>query len=217
MNFRVPVIIASSIFLFTSCTSSKKTTQKSGNARSSYCQNVPYENEPTIGWQKTTMPDMAAHADVHLPKAYEAYMINDADLKAFFVFAGQHKQKLSFSIPLPKPLDCQYFDVEAAGTMSPELQAKYPGIVSLKGNGTNTKSGGIRLNYDGTQMKAEIMWNGSIFYVMPIKTDGNIIYLVYDRKDSAETKDPFEQKTDQQKTKPAAPALLQQNIETRDR
>jgi hypothetical protein len=210
MSRRVPVIIAFSILLFTSCTSSKKTTQKSGNARSSYCQNVPYEKEPAIGWQKATLPDMTAHTDVHLPKAYDSYMINDADLKAFFVYAGQHKQKNSFSIPLPKPLGCQYFDVEDAGTMAPGLQAKYPDIVSLKGNGTNTKSGSIRLNYDGVQMRAEVNWNGSIYYVMPVKTDGNIIYLVYDKRDSGETKEPFEQKTDPAKATPASPAQSQQ-------
>lgn len=76
--------------------------------------------------------------------------------------------------------------------MSAGLQEKYPDLISLQGNGVNNKSADLRLDWDGTQLHGQLLYNGSTFLITPVATNSGIVYLFYDKNDSGEIKQPFE-------------------------
>ncbi len=66
--------------------------------------------------------------------------------------------------------------------MSPGLAAKYPELASLKGQGAEDKSASVRLDYDGKELNAEILWKGTYYIIAPGKKRTKTYYLVYRKR-----------------------------------
>lgn len=133
---------------------------------------------------KTVKPVSAAS----LPKQYKAYEVSADSLNAFFR-AARHK---SCAMVIPMTDGCEPFVMRVSEAMSPELRNKYPDLVSLQGNGVNNKAADLRLDWDGRQLQGQLIFNGSTYLIAPIAGQDGIVYLIYDRNDTNEIKQPFE-------------------------
>ncbi len=175
----------------------------SGKAASGQCASIPYvREEPVLSWQKAEMPREIADT---LPARFRSYKIDAVQLDSFFSYSRKPGLRSSFSVPLPEPLGCQYFEVSNAGIMDMELAERYPRIISLKGNAVNDRSADVRVDYDGNHMRAQITWGATVYLVSPVQTKGGTVYIVYQKQDSREVKEPFEQKINPRMIEPAAP------------
>src|SRR5690606_33474527 len=117
-----------------------------GKAAAAQCASIPYVGEePVLSWQKADLPRDIADT---LPARFRSYSINAAELDSFFSYSRKPGLRSSFSVPLPEPLGCQYFEVNNAATMTVGLADRYPRIVSLKGNAVNDRSADVRVDYD---------------------------------------------------------------------
>lgn len=175
----------------------------SGKAAAAQCVSVPYvREEPVLSWQKADVPRDVADT---LPARFRSYTIDAAGLDSFFSYSRRPGLRSSFSVPLPEPLGCQYFEVSDAGIMAVGLVDKYPHIVSLKGTAVNDRGADVRVDYDGNQMRAQIIWGKAVYLVAPLQTKTGTVYIVYHKPDSREVKEPFEQKINPGMMEPAAP------------
>lgn len=93
-------------------------------------------------------------------------------------------------INIPLPAGCTNFSVTVSSTMSPELAAKYPDIISLKGS--SEAGADLRLDWDGTQMRGQVILRGDTWLLEPFAAGGKTFYLVYHKADASATKKPFE-------------------------
>jgi len=83
------------------------------------------------------------------------------------------------------------FATTPSGTMSPELAAKFPQLVSLKGTNPQDQSATIRLNYDGSRLDAEMYIDGIPYILAPWKKNNVIYYLLYKKEDSGVQRKPL--------------------------
>lgn len=156
--------------------------------RNELCAEVwlSYPDQPHPMWKevKTVNPVSAAA----LPKKYKAYEVNVDSLSAFFRTA-KHR---SCAVVIPVADGCEPFMMRVSDAMSPELRGKYPDLVSLQGNGVNNKAADLRLDWDGRQLQGQLTFNGSTYLIAPVAVQNGIVYLIYDRNDTNEIKQPFE-------------------------
>lgn len=127
-----------------------------------------------------------------LPLHYLVYTTNEKQLKDFLV-AVKSQPTVHFEIALPSPdFACHIFSLTNSGTMSEALAAKFPELVSLKGISREDKSSGLRLDYDGKTMNAEVTWMGKTYFIAPWEKGKKVYYLVYKKEDTGIEKRPFE-------------------------
>jgi hypothetical protein len=88
---------------------------------------------------------------------------------------------------------CVSFTLSRSGVLDPSLQQKYPGIISMKGRSADHHSAEARLDWNGRELRGQISFDGDIYYILPYKEGDNVAYLFYNRDDSGEVKQPFEQ------------------------
>lgn len=188
-------------FLLTGCSAPRKTI--SGKADVGSCASIPFApTEPVVSWQQTALPKANAAT---LPARARAYLIDTGRLDSFFTYARTPGGRSSFSIPLPGSPGCQYFELTDAGTLPASLATQYPKLVSLKGHAVHDPEASIRLDYDGALMRAEVIWGDAVYLVMPSQTENGTLYVVYQRQDTREVKQPFEQQMNRMIAEPAAP------------
>ncbi len=151
----------------------------------------------TAAWQKITInPNLKlkpASGTAKLPAAYTLYTIHETQLKEFLKAAKSAPdgtQKLA--LPLPGGEGCTQFVLANAQTMAAELAARYPELVSLKGHAVTNPNGGLlRLDYNGTDLRAEITWNGTVYLLSTWYSGKNEYYLVYIKEDAGIEKNPY--------------------------
>jgi hypothetical protein len=124
-----------------------------------------------------------------LPLKYSVYTINNALLKKYLV--GLKAKPANVVLPMPQPTGCSEFTVMNSGTMSAELAAKYPEILSMKGSDVKNPSTLLRLDYNGTELNAEITIAGVPYIIVPWKKGKNTYYLLYKKEDSGVARQPF--------------------------
>lgn len=146
------------------------------------------QNGVTLSWhriEKTAALKLPVKkGKVKLPKRYTVFTTDAGSLHAILTAAKNTKEQTHIVLPLSDITGCAGFKVETSGTMSPELAAKYPQLASLKGQGTEDKSASVRLDYDGKEMNAEILWKGTYYIIAPWKKGIRTYYLVYRKEDS---------------------------------
>jgi len=192
------------------CNVSKKSSVA---ARDTGCRNAPLAaGDPSVGWQKTPPGDAAQGAP--LPKRFESYTISKEELDTFFAYAGKAKTACSFAVPLPEPLGCQYFTVTPSGTLPEALAAKFPGMAALKGTAVYNRNAELRLDYDGARMHAQVIWDDAVYLVMPVQRGNDVVYIIYNKKDSGEEKQPFERKVNPAMYAPPVQLPAQQGVKT---
>ncbi|PZF75028.1 hypothetical protein [Taibaiella soli] len=183
--------LAGLTFLLGGCSTSKKTTNQSTRPSSvPVCSNNA-KDSLQLEWYKVNNPLQSDVPTYTLPTHFNTYAIStDRQLKAFFIKAKT--TAAPFSMPLSGPDDCRAFTTQVSGTMSAELAAKYPEIVSLKGRSDANADADLRLDYDGNQMRGQIIWSGKVYIIDPVKYGNSTVYIVYDKNDTSVPKNSFE-------------------------
>jgi len=156
---------------------------------------------------KSPAPSQESLKSIRLPGRFGSYRIADEALNRFFSYAKQPGVKSGFAVPLPAPLGCQYFELTPSGAMSGALAAKFPDLASLKGFAVHNPAATIRLDYDGSKMHAEVIWEDKVYLAKPVDVQDGIVYIVYDRKESGDLKQPFEEKAGPRTMQSAQPGM----------
>jgi hypothetical protein len=117
-----------------------------------------------------------------LPLKYSVYTINNLALKKYLM--SLKAKPGNIVLPVGGDQQCIEMYVSNSGTMSAGLAAKFPQLVSLKGNGVQDKSATVRLDYDGAALNAEIISGGVPYIIIPWKKGSTIYYLLYRKEDS---------------------------------
>lgn len=192
--------LAGFAFLLAACSTSKNTTKQTArNASAPVCTNDG-KDSLQLEWFKVNNPLQSDITGYTLPAHFNTYTFSsDHQLKAFFMKAKT--TNAPFAVPLTGPDDCRAFTTQVSGTMSAELAAKYPEIVSLKGNAQANANADLRLDYDGNQMRGQVIWSDKVYLIDPVKYGNSTVYIVYDKNDSSIPKNSFESSPTQQKQK----------------
>lgn len=130
----------------------------------------------------------AKSGNLQLPKKYEVFEVISSHLKDNLALL----RKNGGTITLPfvdttkgtRKIECLTFEVENSGTMSKELNDKYPEIVSLKGIDVKNKTNAIRFDYDGTSMNISVICNGINYLYAPYKVKNKVYYLLFKKTDN---------------------------------
>jgi hypothetical protein len=191
-------LFAGSLLLGTACKSSQGTATNGGEKHTSgneVCK-MADPNIPHISWVKETEDVLKGKDVVVLPKVYNIYSADSAQLRHFFTVAKSSKEnsKAEVIIPLPQPVGCKVFSVYQSGTMSEELQKKFPDLVTLKGADKETGLNDIRMEYNGRMMQGQVTVNGEIYLIAPVSNNNHLYYIVYAKSETKEIKRNFEGK-----------------------
>lgn len=124
-----------------------------------------------------------------LPLKYTVYTVNSLALKKYMM--SLKVKPGNIVLPVGGDPLCIEAHVSNSGTMSAELAAKFPQLVSLKGNGIKDKSATVRLDYDGKELHAEIVSGGVPYIIEPWKKGTAIYYLLYRKEDSGVERKPL--------------------------
>ena len=164
--------------------------------KSSYvCKDVVgnYYNKWSLVNDVKSLKLPAQNGSMKLPKAYNVFVVSSSQLDKHL--AELRTKGGTLQLPVPDAdnkdgFDCAIFKMENSGTMSAELNAKYPQLVSLKGTSTQNKNNTIRYDYDGTSQKISIIWNGINYLYTPYKSKNKTYYLVFKKTDAISTSRP---------------------------
>ncbi len=155
-------------------------------AKQSAC---PTTGVPAVHFYSVNFPAAEAKA-TNVPRKYTAYTVDAAEWKAFAMKVKERGPGEVTGLNIPMPTGCTAFSVTTSSTMSPELAAKYPELASLKGNADDGAD--LRLDWNGTQMRGQILTLGDTYLLEPFVAGGATFYLFYHKGDAAATKKPFE-------------------------
>lgn len=186
--------LAAGVFLSASCQTGHKATASKSVIRQEICAEnwLNFPDQPHPMWEEvTTSIDFQERQAPVVPRKYKAYRINADTLKAFFAAIQSGRNEIGMVVPVTGS-NCESFNLRRSGTMSAELQKKYPDIISLQGNGATNKSADLRLDWDGSLLKGQVIYNSTIYFITPFTTAQGLIYVFYDKKDTNEVKNPFE-------------------------
>ncbi len=195
MMFKSVFVLFAGSLLLGSCTGTKTATSSpKGAAKVSV---TSCGQTGSLVWERYAGTKLPASA--MLPESYTVYTVSGA--------AGFFKQTKTDAqeVMIPMPAGCITFKVVPSGTMSEGLQEKYPQLVSLRGS--NGAGDDLRLDWDGTAFRGQVIaaGGGKTFFVAPYPKAKGATYLVYDKSDSREEKQPFEIN----RSAPAGPAEMQ--------
>lgn len=179
--------IFSVALLLSACTGMKQTT-------TSKATTIPpchfFAGRLNISWvnvydpQELNLP-LKEGAD-SLPKKFVAYKINTQSLNSYLLgLDGIPYEKRVISVPVNAGNACLLFHLESSGTLPAAIQKKYPSLRSLKGFSDQDPSAELRLDFDGTTLKAAIIHDNKTELISPwTDANGMLYYLLYDKKDA---------------------------------
>ncbi len=185
----------SSITLLTACAGSRSLQAQSGKEAAD-----PNVCTSTLGnhrLQWTFQDDVSelgligAVGNNKLPAKFQVFATDPQALKLYLTATNSADQTSPIALPLSEGVGCQVFEVGTSGTMSPELAAKFPNLISLKGQAPNQAGADARIDFDGEKMEAQLNWEGQTYIISPWpSSSGTIYYLVYKKEDSGREKIP---------------------------
>lgn len=179
----------------TSCRSGAQVASGNGAVKKMACGKVEIETDvPHIDWFEESNTGLAAHPELNPPKAYKVYTLESSQLKRFFEAAADGNKQTKTVVPLNGAVGCRVFSMKRSGTIPKALAEKYPGLVSLSGNGVEGM-GDIRLDYDGNKMNGQVIWKEEVYLIAPVEYDRQVHYIVYKKSDSNVEKEAFESET----------------------
>lgn len=150
----------------------------------------------TIQWVKiqsvSALKLPTKNGTAKLPLKYTVYTVNGPALKKYMM--SLKAKPGNIVLPVNGDPSCLEAYVSNSGTMSAELAAKFPQLVSLKGNGITDKSSAVRLDYDGAVLNAEIISGGVSYIMEPWKKGSAIYYLLYRKEDSGVERKPLNER-----------------------
>jgi hypothetical protein len=142
----------------------------------------------SIRWNWVDKPQMikfpAKSGNLKLPKKYEVFEVISSNLKNNLTLLRKNGGTITLPFVDSVNLDCLTFKVENSGTLSKELNDKYPEIVSLKGYDVKNKYNTVRFDYDGTSMNISVICNGVNYLYAPYKVKNKVYYLLFKKTDN---------------------------------
>jgi hypothetical protein len=196
-SFYIPFIITSLLIILlgnAACNPAYKATATTAQINRSLCAEewLQFPDQPHPMFQELPGNVSDAQPGIILPAKYIRYGVIEDSLKDFFKYISNSGKKGGIILPVDK--HCEPFSLRLSSAMISATQEKYPQIVSLQGNGITNKAADVRIDWNGSQMHVQITFNGAIYYMMPVTEKGKTVYLLYNRDDSGEVKQPFERK-----------------------
>ncbi len=185
--------------LFGGCTAAKKTI----SAKSDKGCNIAQADNTIMRLTTASLSTVSGSA---LPRTYTVFT---ATGEQSFFEAARNGGTAAFTLPS----GCKNFRVSLSETMSAELAKRYPNLISLKGN--NMEGDDLRLDWDGLQMRGQILTEGKSYLIEPHKTTaGGDAYILFDKADAATPRRPFEEGTRPQRSRPVQqqPTIQQQQV-----
>lgn len=121
-----------------------------------------------------------------LPKHFAAFKINTQSLNSFLAGIESYPyEKKVICMPLNGGHECMLFHLESSGTIPEALQKKYPNLKSLKGTSEQDPTVQLRLDFDGTTIKAAIIQGTKTELLSPWRdVNGVFYYLLYNKEDA---------------------------------
>jgi hypothetical protein len=182
------------VVLMAACSSSHKVVAQKETVKS-VTQHAVCEDDNRLGlnvqWYAATKPEAKDVVGFSLPTSFDAYSADSLVLRTFFT---RSTTPYHLTVPLPKPYGCQMLELSSSGVMDPALQAKFPEIVSLQGGATAHGGVDARVDYDGVTMRAKISWDDQVFFITPVSVIGKWIYIVYDKTNTSEIRQPLNER-----------------------
>ena len=177
-------------FILLSCFAKKEVKSNSNKPSSSPLAANNDCLTPYGTWKMIEKPTLSPKMkDQKLPTIYKTYTINEATLKQYMLQINKSKQK---EITLPTHHGCSTFTLSNSGTMSPELAAQFPEILSFQGNNIADGKETIRLDYDGSSLRASITNTDGTYILDPFETKEGKYYLLFDKQHSGIPQVPYE-------------------------
>lgn len=175
------------LFLLSSCVSTAQIEQiNKANMCSFLDKGTEIHWEQIINTSKLNLTPKVRQTK--LPLKYSVYQVNEQDLKAFLLAAQRSTEPLIMFIPVNN--ECISFKVAASGTMSKELAAKFPDLVSLKGMATHKQGTSVRIDYTDGNLKMEIQDNGQVYLMETWTGKVQNYFLIFDKNDADYIKTP---------------------------
>jgi len=164
----------------------KSNNDSQPTAHTNLAQGTPYCNTSNGQFNIYKIENIQLDAS-KLPSIYETYVLDAAQVDAYM---KSFTKGQAFTLTLPTENGCTDFKMQDAGTMSPELQAKYPEIISLRGFDKENNS--VDVDYDGTNFKAKINTKTGTYLFEPFVSNGQVYHLLFLIKHSGYPKNKFE-------------------------
>lgn len=174
------------LFLFTSCATTAQIDNN--NIKANICSFL--DSSKVITWEQimdaSKLELKPTIRQTKLPSKFTVYKINENDLKAFLKSVSQATSPVTMFVPLYS--DCIPFKISPSGTMTKELAAKFPDIISLKGTAVNAELTTVRIDYKEDNLEMEIHDQGQVYLMetWPGK-DGNY-FLLFNKNDAGYSK-----------------------------
>lgn len=169
------------------CDAPRGAAASSSSAKQAAC---PTTGVPAVHFYPSSFPVAEAAAGVNVPRKYTSYTVDAAEWKSFAQKVKERGPGEVTGLNIPLPAGCTAFSVSLSSAMSPELAAKYPDIISLKG--TTENGADLRLDWNGTGMRGQVILRGDTWLLEPFAASEKTFYLIYHKADASATKKPFE-------------------------
>ena len=169
------------------CTLPRGAASSSSGDKNASCPTV---GVPPVHFVSRAFPAEDAAVGVNVPRKYASYAVDAAEWKAFAETLKRRGDDEVTGLNIPLPAGCKRFSVTVSSTMSPELAAKYPDLISLKGSSEDGAD--LRLDWDGARMRGQVILRGDTWLMEPFSAGGKTFYLIYHKADASATKKPFE-------------------------
>lgn len=144
------------------------------------------DNSKPITWQQIMNPSKLelkpTIRQTKLPTKFTAYKINEADLKTFLKSVNEGTKPAIMYLPLNN--DCISFKISTSGTMSKELAAKFPDIISLKGTSVNSQLVTVRIDYKDENLEMEINDQGQVYLMETWPGKEGNYFLLFNKNDA---------------------------------
>lgn len=186
-HFRKLLLFVFVVTIFQGKIQAQTSQQKSIKACNSRTGNVELQWLKIQNVKSLKLP--AKKGTAKLPLKYTVFTVNGPALKKYMM--SLKAKQGSIALPVNNGQECLEAQVSNSGTMSAELAAKFPQIVSLKGSGINDKSATVRLDYDGAALNAEMISGGVSYIIEPWRKGSTIYYLLFRKEDSGVERKPL--------------------------
>jgi hypothetical protein len=186
-HFQKLLLLVLVAFIFQGNVQAQTSQQKSIMACNGRIGNVELQWVKIQNVKSLKLP--AKNGTAKLPLKYTVFTVNGPALKKYMM--SLKAKPGNIVLPVGGDPFCIEAYVANSGTMSAGLAAKFPQLVSLKGNGVKDKSATVRLDYDGAALNAEIISAGVSYIIEPWKKGSTIYYLLFKKEDSGVERKPL--------------------------
>jgi hypothetical protein len=128
------------------------------------------------------------------PANYRLLSISDKQLDEYLHSIPYDNSDKHITIPLYMNgiMECKDFTITRTETMDSVLQAKYPQLMSFKAFEKGNNLNAARIDCDGSSTKFMVTYNGTTYFVNPVKFKNKIYYASYTKDDPNFVKQKFE-------------------------